>query len=151
MGDRPDRCLGGSAHRDELRVGEGFLQVTNQVRRDPVPGEYPLPKRAGPGSPVVQGCQQQLCDSGNGVHRGDVVFGRDLEPGRRSDDRVRGGKNNGTAHAQGSEDVVDRQVEPQVRDGQRTVTTSELETLIDIHDGVDCRTMADLDPLGTSG
>jgi len=126
-------------------------QPAREVETDPVTAEQCQPQREAGLVRRGRGGQQHVEQRGNGLPDGDPVPQYQLPPVLRVASVLLADTDHRAADGQQGEDVVDRQVKVERGDGERPVRGTDLESLIDVIDGVDGRPVCHLHALRLAG
>ena len=150
--DRPDARLRGAAQADEFGVRELRCGSGRQGARDEIPGQHDQ-VHAGvgrlPGRLAL--LQEHLEQRRDGVPGVDAVVRHQGDPAARVPGLRFERQDEGAAAGEGAEDVVDRQVEGQLRQCEHRAGPTAPEALVDVVDGVHGRRMGHDHALGRPG
>src|SRR5262245_16471382 len=127
---RPDRSLGCATECDETALGRMHFNALCSLWRDPVARNQNEPQRGGP-SARFGGYKQHFQQRGRGIPYGDARFLCELDPvfGLESCRFIE--KDDCSADGEQAEDVIDRQVEIQRRDGEDAIVGTDAESRVD--------------------
>lgn len=152
VGDGPDGALGGAAEGDDLQAGEEFAGLVGQGDRYPVAGYQREPQRGVAGGRLgAQPVAQHVELARHRVPHGHPEVADEFGPVGGVAAPVGPRQDEGGAHGEGAEQVVDGQVEAQSRDAEDAVPVGDRVAAVDVLDGVEGGPVTDHHALGRAG